>query len=516
MQVVYTEDACLVKISYFRLHLIWLWLCCICSPAWAAPVEVTLLFFNDVHGYLQPHALETDQGPSEEGGLARMAYLVRMIRAENRRNHVPTFVLCAGDILQGTLLSTLFKGQADVAVYNAMGVDAMVVGNHEFDYGLDNFLNLQQEARFAFISSNLARRSTGKRLVPAFSQLPLSATLALTVIGATTPELAQTTHPDNVADLKVHDPLQTVAQAYARAQDKGPVLLLSHNRHDQDRALARAIPGLALIIGGHDHSLLDPPPTVAGVPIFQAGEKGRHLGRVDLTIDPDTYATRVRSYRYIAVSNEIPNDPQVAELIAAYRQKMGLAFDEVLGHAPQRLAADRQHIRYEETAIGNWVTDIMRVSSGADLALLNSGSIRAGFEKGPISLDDVFRILPFDNEIVLVTLSGDQLWQVLDRAVMGERHEQDGGFLQVSGLYMTVAKRQVTHVHVGQKAQPLDPQRRYRVAITDFMAAGGDGYKLFAELTKEYTGLPLRELVIDHIRRGQIVSAQAEGRILRP
>jgi 2',3'-cyclic-nucleotide 2'-phosphodiesterase (5'-nucleotidase family) len=504
-----------VQKSYFRYYLIWFWLCCICSPAGAAPVEVTLLFFNDAHGYLQPHALETDQGPTEDGGLARMAYLVRMIRDENRRRHVPTFVLCAGDMLQGTLLSTLFKGQADVAVYNALGVDAVAVGNHEFDYGLANFLDLQQKAHFAYISSNLARRSTGKQLVPASRQLLLTETLTLTVVGATTPELALTTHPDNVRDLKVHDPLQTVAQAYARVKDQGPVLLLSHNRHAQDRALARALPGLAAIIGGHDHLLLDPPVTIGTVPIFQAGAKGRFLGRLDLTIDPDTYGTTIRAYRYIPISAEIPDDPKVAGLIAAYRQKMGQAFDEVLGHAPIRLPADRQIIRYEETALGNWVTDVMRTSSGADLALLNSGSIRAGIEKGPISLDDVFRALPFDNEIVLVSLSGDQLWQVLNRAVMAERHEQDGGFLQVSGLYLTVAKRQITHVHVGQKAQLLDPQRRYRVAITDFLAAGGDGYSLFKTIAKEYTGLPLRELVIDHIRRSRELTARIEGRIAR-
>ena len=129
-----------------------------------APVKVTLLFFNDLHGHLLPFKVKTDKGKIEVGGIARISTLVNKIRYENNKRGINTFVVIAGDILQGTPMSSIFKGQPDVECLNVIGVSAMTVGNHEFDFGVKNFLKLKKMASFPFLSSNIVWKQTGKRI----------------------------------------------------------------------------------------------------------------------------------------------------------------------------------------------------------------------------------------------------------------------------------------------------------------------------------------------------------------
>ncbi|HQG31272.1 MAG TPA: metallophosphoesterase, partial [Deltaproteobacteria bacterium] len=118
-----------------------------------AHIALTILFFNDLHGHLQPFEIKDEKGVREVGGIARMAALIRDIRQENSRRGVRTVVLMAGDMLQGTPMSTVFKGEPDIKCLNVMGLDAACVGNHEFDFGLDNFLKLKSQAGFPFLSA---------------------------------------------------------------------------------------------------------------------------------------------------------------------------------------------------------------------------------------------------------------------------------------------------------------------------------------------------------------------------
>ena len=161
-------------------------------------VNVSVLFFNDIHGHLSPFKIRTDTGKKEVGGVARMATLIQTIREENRIKGIRTLVLIAGDILQGTPMSTVFRGQPDVASFNAMGVDAMTVGNHEFDFGLQNFMDLKQKARFPFLSSNIVKKDTKKLLCAPYVSLKLTDKISVSIIGVTTKLLLTTTKSENV------------------------------------------------------------------------------------------------------------------------------------------------------------------------------------------------------------------------------------------------------------------------------------------------------------------------------
>jgi len=179
------------------------------------------------------------------------------------------------------------------------------------------------------------------------------------------------------------------------------------------------------------------------------------------------------------------------------------------------LDGERGHIRNRETALGNFVADIMMSHTGAQMALINSGAIRASIRQGPITLEDVFKTVPFPNELMTMALTGAEIEQALLRSVSRTPADADGGFLQVSGITFDVRGQSVENVRVGKDRQPLQPKTVYKVAITDFLATGGDSYTVFKGNDHIQTGLPLRELLVDTIRRFGVIRASEEGRIRR-
>jgi 2',3'-cyclic-nucleotide 2'-phosphodiesterase (5'-nucleotidase family) len=491
---------------------------CAGAPAPEKPTEtisLTVLFFNDLHGHLMPFEIKGDQGVEEVGGIARLATVIRQIREENRRKQVHTLVLVAGDILQGTPMSTVFKGEPDIRCLNALGVDAMTVGNHEFDFGLENFLKLKAQAAFPFLSANIVLKANGRLLCQPALGVPLADGVTFTIIGTTTQELLSTTQAENVATMGVLDSVTAVRQIHAQAVAQGPVLLLSHSRQETDRQIARAMPDLVAVVGGHDQVLLSPYGIEGRVPILQAFEKGRYLGRLELRIDPLSKKAKLIDAAYIKVTADIPLDPEVAAIVGDYNERLGKQFKEVIGRCDTFLNGEREHIRYQETNLGDYITDIMRTYTGAQIAMINAGALRASIKEGPVTVEDVFKAMPYGNELVRVALTGADIQQVLQRAVRGARVDEDGGFLHVSGLSFDVRGRSAENIRVGADRRPLDAGALYSVVVPDFLASGGDEHLIFKGKPQIKTGSPLRELIVDTIRQRGVISAKVEGRILR-
>jgi 2',3'-cyclic-nucleotide 2'-phosphodiesterase (5'-nucleotidase family) len=502
-------------VSIRRLFLCALCLCFAAGSALASPVSrrVTILFFNDLHGHLESFTVKQLDKPVEVGGISRIAALVKKIREENDKNGAQTLLFVAGDILQGTPMSTVFMGEPDVLALNEIGVNAMAVGNHEFDFGLDNLLALKKLAKFPIISSNIVWKDGGELVFDPFAVFEVSDNVTLTVIGATTRELLTTTKPSNVERVDALNSVETVQKYYAPAIRKGPVILLSHSRAATDSLIAAATPGLAAVIGGHDQVLFNPYRTVGDVPVFQAFEKGKFLGRIDFLVDPASGNARIASWGYIPITTELDKDPVVEELVRSYSSRLDAKFKEVIGENREFLDGERERIRYEETNLGDWVTDIMREFTGADAALINAGGLRASIDRGPVTVESVFKAMPYENELLVVRLTGAELLAALTRSVRGAREEEDGGFLHVSGIRFKIEGKVPREVVLG--GRPIDEAATYEVAITDFMFSGGDGYDLFAGKSAVDTGLPLRELIVDTVRKTGVIDVRTDGRISR-
>ncbi|MBF0120361.1 MAG: 5'-nucleotidase C-terminal domain-containing protein [Desulfobacterales bacterium] len=477
-------------------------------------IKATILFFNDLHGNLVPFKITMKDGTKANvGGIANIAALVKEIREKNNKQGIKTFLLVAGDVLQGTSMSTIFNGKPDIEIFNKMNVSVMTIGNHEFDFGLDNLLLLKKMAKFPIISSNIIWRDNKKLMNEPSVTLPLSKEVSLTVIGATTTELLTTTARGNVEKVDVIDSVETVTDQFKKFAKKGPIILLSHSKFQKDSDIAKANPELTAIIGGHDQILFDPQKIASGVPVFQAFEKGRYLGKLDISINKKTKKAVIEKSEYIPVTSEIKPDFEVSKIVDKYNSQLDSTMKKVIGESLVFMNGERGHIRYEETNLGNFVADIMREYTSTDISMINAGGLRSSINKGPVTVEDIFKVMPYPNEIIAVTLTGKEIIEILTRSVQGSHKDEDGGFLHVSGIKFEILGKNVKNITVKDTA--LDPQKKYTVTTTDFIYNGGDGYKTFMNKPCTKTGLPLRELLVDTLSKRIKIEAKVEGRIKR-
>lgn len=444
------------------------------------------------------------------GGAARLATLVNRIREENRRLGQHTLFLVAGDLFLGSSLSALFKGEAELKFLNRLRPDAMTLGNHEFDFGMGILQERVQEAMFPVVSANTYKGR--ERLFPPVIFKDMGGHLRVAILGLITPDTAQLAHPGKIAGITFSDPVAEGNNLASEIRRKSDIFVaLTHTGVEIDKKLAQDVPGLDVIIGGHDHIAMPEPLVINGVLICQAQFRGLFLGRLDLRID-GRKIIKVGG-GLIPVTEGIPEDKEVKQMIASYRTKLEEKLKEVVGKAGGRLVGEAENIRRTETNLGNLVADIMRKATDTEIGLVNSGSIRGSIEEGAITLEDVWRVFPYDSQLVRLEMSGREIEEVLSHSV-SLRPGLAGGFLQVSGLSFVTGPSGPRDVRVHGKA--LESERFYSVTITDFMHAGGDGYGHFkkgrSRLERPFL---IRDLFLDYLKENKEISPHIEGRIRR-
>ncbi|HET7874893.1 MAG TPA: 5'-nucleotidase C-terminal domain-containing protein [Methylomirabilota bacterium] len=441
-----------------------------CAPIPCAerpPERVQLLSVNDVY-QLEPSA-------AGRGGLARVATLVRGLRRETPH----TLFALAGDTLAPSLLSTLVRGRQMVEAWNALGLDVATFGNHEFDFGAPTLLERMRESRFLWLSANVLERDTGRPFGGARPWLRRElGSVSVGLVGVTLPETARSSNAG--PGIRFAPP---VVAARSAVGAMGPVDLrvaVTHLPLVQDRELAAVVP-LHVILGGHDH---DPMITEQGSTlIVKAGSDAVNVGRVEYEVG---CGGRVfsRRERLIPVDASIAEAPDAAALVRRYAALVERELDTPVGRTPVPLEARDAVVRREETSLGRWLAEVMRERVGAEVGLLNSGAIRANriLPPGSLTRRDFRELLPFDNTVVLLEVTGAALKAALEHSVEA-LPRPSGKFLQTAGLVFRVdpgapAGRRVEGVLV--QGTPLEPDRDYRVAVPDYLARGGDGYAMLA------------------------------------
>ena len=478
--------------------------------------ELTILHTSEHHGTLQP----IEEGPYKGlGGVARRAALIERIRKQ-----VPDVLLVdSGDLVVGTAMSSVFHGLPDVSAMTLMGYDAQALGNHDFDFGLDHLRGLKKEARFPFLCASVRPRQSG--ICEPFVIKKIGG-LRIGMLGL----LGRQTFPDsfdpNVAkQLELRDPIEAARSAVAALKGRVDLIVaVTHEETDEDLALARAVPEIDVIVGGHtpgfdgfivpgsDKPVQGRVAPIPRGPIFvKSHQQARTLGRLDLVIDKTIRSAEAQN---ILVDAAVPEEPKVAALVADYARRLESETSRVVGQTAVDLQGDLLVVRARETNFGNLLADLALRRAGAEIAFINAGAIRGGIPAGPVTLKQILRTLPYDDSLVSVKLTGADLWKALENSVS---HIPDSGrFLQVAGLEMLfdlgapVGSR-VKEVRV--HGDPLDRSREYKVVVNRFMAEGGDGYAMFPKAANriEHQTL-LRDLFIKALEGGS-VTAQEEGRI---
>jgi 5'-nucleotidase/UDP-sugar diphosphatase len=487
---------------------------------WAGQeTRLRILYVNDFHGYAEPYR---PAGRSEAiGGMAHLAAEVNRLRVGQ-----PTLLLAAGDMIQGNQWANFFQGASVLRVMNALRFDALVVGNHEFDFGLEVLKQRIGEAVFPVLGANVE----GLPEVRPYVLKEIEGWKVL-IIGVVTEDTPVMTHPRNVAGLAflpAESTIQSILAAHAPKADL--VIVLSHLGLLSDRKLAQQVKGIHLIVGGHTHTRIEQPMKVDGTWIVQAWEHGKVLGCLDLMISED--GNRLSEGRLIEIKPGREPDLEIGALVEQYSLRVKAELDEVIGEALVDL--EGQGARRRETNLGNLLAEILRTETGSDLAVLNGGGIRTDILKGPIRVKTVWDVLPFNNFPVVLRLSGQEIREVLEQGI-SDLGGHGGKFLQVSGLRLAYRQSSPPGDRIQEiriNGQLLDPDREYLLATNDFLAAGGDGFSVFQKAFPDEASSPdwkpesgsgrvvlydrgrtIQELVIGYIKRQEKVTASTDGRI---
>lgn len=475
----------------------------------AITTHVTIAHTNDVHGHIE----ENTNG--KEFGYAKIATLIKEWRAEN-----PNFLLMdAGDTFQGTVFVNQFKGESIVPILNYLNYNTMAAGNHEFDFGYEQLLKLKDMLRYPMISANVYTQDGKHLLVPTYKTEIGGKKFAF--VGFVAEDTPILTHPDNVKGLTFKNPVEVAKEIVPQLKKEADhVIVVSHIGIDVDRELAKNVPGIDLIIGGHSHTPLRTPEKVNGTYIVQDWEYGKSLGRADLYYYNNELVTF--SGGLLEYNDKVQADPEVDKMVKDVVKKIDEVMNVVIAKSEVDLDGDRTLVRTRETNVGDMIADIMLAKTKtikgheADVALTNAGGIRTQLKAGDLTKKDLYTLLPFPNTLVVVDVTGEELKQALENGV-SQVEQGAGRFPQISGMSFSYdpsqpAGQRVVEVKVG--GQPLDPAKTYKVATNDFVVSGGDGYSM---LKKDFfnTGLTLYSVVEEALIQQKVVKPQAEKRIVQ-
>ncbi|MEQ1603514.1 MAG: 5'-nucleotidase C-terminal domain-containing protein [Pyrinomonadaceae bacterium] len=486
------------------------------ASAFGQNVRITILHVNDVYQFAP-----VDGGT--RGGLARLLTLKKKAIAENPN----TIFTLGGDTLSPSVETRTYRGAQMIDAWNAVGLDIAVFGNHEFDVKTAELLARMKESKFTWLGANVIDVKTKKIFADTSPYIVREfGGIKIGFVGLLLPETKQTSSMDET--LTVTDYCSTAKKIVKELRKKAKVnavVGLTHLFMSQDKHLAKCA-DFDLILGGHEHTLLQS--SSNGTPIFKMTADAREMGKFNLNFDAKTKRLESFDWEIIPVTDKIADAPEFAPVIEKYKGLLDQLAAPV-GSTTERLDALSISSRTMETNIGNFIADSYRNAGKADIGFVNGGSIRADlvYEPGILTKRDVLSILPFNNPIVKVELTGKVLKQILEhgtaRSGPGEDSEP-GRFPQVSGIKFIYDPKKPAGsrvVAVTVAGQPLDDAKTYTLATSDFLVSrGGDGYTMFkdAKVISSAANAPKDSDAFEaaiRIAPNSTISPVVEGRIVR-
>eukprot|EP00930_Biecheleria_cincta_P053304 TRINITY_DN3872_c0_g3_i1.p1 TRINITY_DN3872_c0_g3~~TRINITY_DN3872_c0_g3_i1.p1 ORF type:complete len:1558 (+),score=276.45 TRINITY_DN3872_c0_g3_i1:65-4738(+) len=446
--------------------------------------ELTLLHFNDVYN-VEP----ADKEPC--GGASRFVTRIQELRHEAKARGEPD-ALCVfgGDAFNPSMVSSVTKGAHMVPVLNNIGVDVAVVGNHDFDHGLAELEDMTAKTDFPWLCSNCKDKATGNPLgKSALTWTTVCGGRKVGFMGLVEQEWLVTLGTINQDDVVFED-FCACAKWLAkdlRSQGCELIVAITHMRVPNDELLAHEVEDIDLILGGHDHHYEVRPVGPHGTWLLKSGTDFRDITelRIRFSTERGKKGFEVLSNRHVEVTRDISEHPETKVLVDECFQKVGAAMEEVIGMSAVDLDCTFAAVRREETSVGNFITDVMRRAMKSDVAILNSGTLRADrvIEKGPFKAKDLVSILPILGEVCLLRLSGAALVEVVENAV-SQYPRFEGRFPQVSGLSFTFdaaleAYKRVVPGSIKVGDQTLELEKQYTVCTTVYLRSGKDGFEPF-------------------------------------
>ena len=467
---------------------------------------VKILHTNDMHGRMD----------AEDGRVIGLAKVKTIKDAEN-----PTLMLDSGDAFQGLPLSNMTKGDDMAKAMNAVGYDAMTVGNHEFDFGFDTAVGYKSKLNFPIISSNIVK--DGKNVFDGSTIINKDGR-RFGIVGVTTPETKTKTHPNNVAGVTFLDPVESVTKEMMRIQPNVDVfIILSHLGIDPSTqenwrgdyltkqiAANKAFNRSIVVLDGHSHSVIENGQLIQNALLTQTGTVLANIGKVTFDLNGQTATNLKASMIKEADTKAIAQDATVKAIVDQAKDKYTKATSEVVFHNDVLLNGERDYVRTGETNLGNAITDAMLAYSQngfdtpGDFAVTNGGGIRASIDANKdVTIGDIIKVLPFGNTITQIDVTGENVYKMFEHSLSAPTETKDdvtkltasGGLLHVSDsikVHYDLSKpsgERVFYIEIYDKKLKrfvaLDKSKTYHMVTNDFTAVGGDGYTMLGGKRQE-------------------------------
>ncbi len=476
--------------------------------------RLSFLLVNDVY--------RIEENKDGRGGMARFASAVKAERARALAGDRRLICVHAGDTLSPSLLSSFDQGAHMIDLFNDVGLDAFVPGNHEFDFGKDVYLERMGEARFPILAANL-KNSDGAPLPGHREQLLIEADgLKLALIGAAYEDTASASRP---GDFVFAPTIPAVLAPAARARAAGADLVVAIVHADKATGAALMnTHAVDLILSGHNHDLhIDFDGRTA---LVESEQDANYVTIVDIDVERtrDEASRRLPWWPEFRVVDtaKIDPDPSMLAKVRDYQAELAKRFDVEIATLVAPLDSRSEAVRSGESAIGNLIADALRTAAAAEIAIINGGAIRGNkfYPAGTkLSKRDILDELPFGNKTMLTLVPGKAILAALEN---GFSHVEGlpGRFPQVSGLAVVADPAAAPGARVKTvmvNGEALDASRDYKLATNDFLARGGDGYGMLAGKTHVTTDSGTRLValdVIDYIEEMKFVDAKVGGRIV--
>ncbi len=430
--------------------------------------KFTILHSNDMHGDFLAEA-KSGEGHLI-GGLSLLSGYINEVR-ETEKN---TLYIISGDMLQGSMIDTEFKGLSTMEIMNYLAPDVVTLGNHELDYGFPHLLFLEKMANFPIINANLYIKKYGKRLMKPYLILNVDG-FKIMFIGIITEEVLSALKLDTsigtfigLEDAAVE--VGKICNTY-KNEDIDLTILLTHIGFEEDKKLAAMLDpqwGVDMIVGGHSHTLLDKPAEVNNILIVQAAVGTDQIGRFDITVDEATNSIVEWAWKLVPINSQIASpDLELQKFIDTYKEQVDRKYNRIISRLNRKLI---HPVREQETELGNLIADIFAEIDTIDVVLVGSGAIRAKELGSVVTLENLKQVYPYDGALYKIKVNGTQLTKVFAHILRPEnRKPGESQCYQISkGVRIVYNDTEQRIESFSINGQPIEADRQYVLCVENY------------------------------------------------
>ena len=504
-------------------------------------VQITILGTTDLHGNINPIDYYTNK--ADNRGFAKVATLIKRVRKEQPN----TLLVDSGDTIQGSPLESFHSRKNNtrtdpmMLVMSSLGYDAMAVGNHEYNFGLKVLEKARGEAKFPWLSGNTYEKGTERTHYQPYIVKEMAG-VKIGILGLTTPGVPYWDNPPNYAGLEFREPVGEARKwvSMLRTQEKVDVVVVAMHMglgedlrtgeastgqipHENEAiSIAKEVPGVDVIFMGHTHRDV-PSLYINGVLLTQANHLGRHLARADVYLQKDPAGWRVyaKSARTIPADDRVEPDPEIVKLAEPYDRQTQQWLERVVAESPENLTAE--DARFRDTAILDLIQKVQLEAGKADVSMVASFNQQARIEKGPVTVRDIAELYVYENTLVVLEVTGQQLKDALEHSAKYYNTYEAGKTPRdlindkIPAYNFDIAEGVTYDLDISKpignriqnlrfKGQPLSLTRKLRLATNNYRVNGGGGYTMYKNApVVSRSSEEIRELMIDWLERHKTI-----------